>query len=288
MRPLHDEIFSDKVAVNFVKPEQILLIVAVHANFADVAPLRKNMPADSENEHALIAGFAFQRAVIQVAQLCGDSLSFFAQKNPGVADSRQIRTPKFFAVTPLLVVGSFGNELEENFQIFCAQPSTKNFAGIRVDIVPTKTLAAETRIAQSPIENVQTNFACVVVFELFDGLNQHACRDGKNIFIRGRIVVEPLQNFNPCGQFGVRAEEIFQRDVNELRRFEEIRQAQSFKRASTLNFRAKSFDMFAKRSLPKRYSRAAKIFRNVNELPDMSDGIKFICRRINSVFAEPS
>lgn len=230
MRPLHDEIVANEVAANFVEPEKILLSVAVRTNFADVAPLRKDVSADLKDEHALIAGLARQRAVVQVAQLRGFESSFLAQENPRVADSRQVVAPKLFAVTPLPVVGSFGDELKENFQIFRAQPPTKNFAGLRVDAVPTKTLAPETRIVRLSIKNLQASFAHVDVAASVDGLNQRACRDGEDVFIRGRIFVEPLQQFKLRGQFDVRTEEMFQRGVNELRRLEEIRQAQRLKR----------------------------------------------------------
>lgn len=229
MHPRFDEIFSDEVAVDIPKPEQILLSVAVHTNFADVAPLRKNVSADLEDEHALIARLSVQRAVIQVAQLRGDSLSVLAEKNPRVADSRQIFAPKCFAIPPLLVVGSVGDNLEENFQILRAQPPTKNFAGLRVDAVPTKTLVSETRIAQPPIKHVQTSFAHVDVVTSVDGLNQRTCRSRENIFVRGKIFVQPPQQFNLRGKFDVSTEEMFQRGVHELRRLEEIRQAQSLK-----------------------------------------------------------
>lgn len=149
MRPLHDEIVANELAVDFVEPEKILLPVAVRTNFAVVVPLRKDVPPDLKDEHALIGGGrARQRAVIQVAQLCGFNSSVLAKKNPRVADSRQIFAPKFFAVTPLLVLARRGDELEKNVQIFFAQPPTKNFAELRFDGIPTKTLVPETRIVE--------------------------------------------------------------------------------------------------------------------------------------------
>ena len=223
MNPIFDGIFSDKVAVDVTSPEKNFSPTRImSADFADVAPLRKNISPDLKDEDRLIAAAVRQSAVIYSA-LRGVALGVARQENPRVGYARQVTTPEFFAVAPLRVVGSRRHDFKERFQIVFAEPMTKNFAGLIGNVIPFKARESEARVAEPMIKNFHASF--FVSAGAVDGLNQRVGDGRENILVSVVVCVQLCQNFHLRGQRCIAAEKIFQRNLNEIRHLEKIRQA---------------------------------------------------------------
>lgn len=120
MNPILGRLVPDKVAADCSPPEKFFVPCRIiSANFADVAPLRKNVPPDLKDEDRLIAAAVRQGAVPYIAP-GGVLFGVARQENPCVGYARQVSPPKTFAVAPLLIVGSRRHDFEKRFQVVLA------------------------------------------------------------------------------------------------------------------------------------------------------------------------